>query len=142
MEDRRLQAAAPPMCAARRLPLLSRQRRSDQPPSEPTAPAARSVKGYDPVMSRARGIDDGSREEFARRAGAAYDTHVKPNVRAADEGKFVALDVDTGAYEIDGDELSAMNRLEQHHPQAAVWLTRVGSRYAYRLGRRRLAHAD
>ena len=75
-----------------------------------------------------------SREEFGRRADEVYDRYVKPTVTPADEGKFVALDVDTGAYEIDDDELSAIDRLEDRQPRAAVWLTRVGSRYAHRLG--------
>jgi len=75
-----------------------------------------------------------SREEFGRRADEVYGRYVKPTVTLADEGKFVALDVDTGAYEIDDDELSAIDRLEDRQPRAAVWLTRVGSRYALRLG--------
>lgn len=84
--------------------------------------------------SRRWPTDAASLEEFGRRADAVYDKYVKPNVTAAQEGKFVALDVDTGAYEIDDDELTAMDRLEARQPGAAVWLTRVGSRYAHRLG--------
>src|SRR5581483_11348521 len=74
-------------------------------------------------------------EELGRRADAAYERYVKPNISPADTGKFVALDVDTGEFEIDGDELAAEDRLLAQHPGATVWLTRVGSRTAHRLGR-------
>ena len=78
--------------------------------------------------------DAASREEFGRRADAVYDRCVKPNVTPADEGKFVAIDVDTGLYEVDDDELVALDRLQVRRPDASVWLARVGSRYAHRLG--------
>lgn len=78
--------------------------------------------------------DAGNREEFGRRADAAYDEYVKPNVTPADEGKFVAIDVDTGIYEIDSDELTAAHRLRARRPGASIWFTRVGSRYAHRFG--------
>lgn len=74
-------------------------------------------------------------EGFGRRADAVYDKYVKPQVSPADEGKFVALDVDTGKYQIDADELAAEDRLLEQLPGASVWLTRVGSRAAHRLGR-------
>ncbi len=38
--------------------------------------------------------------------------------------------IQTGAYEIDADELVASDRLLARHPDAQIWLTRVGSRYA------------
>lgn len=73
--------------------------------------------------------------EFGRRADATYDAYVKPNVSPDDVGKFVALDVETGQYEIDADELAAEDRLLELVPSASVWLARVGSRTAHRLGR-------
>lgn len=79
--------------------------------------------------------DDSERlDEFGRRADAVFERRVKPNLGPADEGKFVALDVSTGNYEIDADELTAEDRLLELNPSAAVWLTRVGSRAAHRLG--------
>jgi hypothetical protein len=75
-----------------------------------------------------------SKDEFARRGDAIYERDIRPHVTAEDTGKFVAIDLNTGAYEIDADELVASDRLCARHPDAQVWLTRVGSRYARRFG--------
>lgn len=78
-----------------------------------------------------------SSSEFGRRADAAYDRFVAPNVKSTDANKFVALDVDGGDYEIDADELAAIHRLRARRPDAAVWLVLVGQRYAHKLRSRR-----
>ncbi len=75
-----------------------------------------------------------SKEEFARRGDEIYDRDIGPHVGAGDEGKFVAIDIETGAYEIDVDELAASDRLLARNPDAQIWLTRVGSRYVRRFG--------
>jgi len=96
------------------------------------------MAGEDEPMAKAdrRWPEDAkSLEEFGHRADAVYDKYVKSSVSSADAGKFVALDVETGEYEIDADELVAEDRLLELHPGAEVWLTRVGSRTAHRLGR-------
>jgi hypothetical protein len=77
-----------------------------------------------------------SKEEFARRGDEIYERDVRPRVEAGDEGKFVVIDIDTGAYEIDADELVASDRLCARNADAQLWVTRVGSRYARRFGRR------
>ena len=73
-------------------------------------------------------------EEFARRGDNIYERDVRPQVKAEDEGKFVLIDIETGDYEMDMDELAASDRLLARHPDAQVWLIRVGSRYARRFG--------
>jgi hypothetical protein len=75
-----------------------------------------------------------SREEFAQRGDAIYERDIEPRLETEDPGKFVAIDIETGAYELDRDELAAMNRLLARLPEAQVWLRRVGSRYAHRIG--------
>jgi hypothetical protein len=75
-----------------------------------------------------------SKEEFARRGDEIYERDLRPHVEAGNEGKFIVIDIDTGAYEIDADELLASDRLLARHPDAQVWLRRVGSRYARRFG--------
>lgn len=77
-----------------------------------------------------------SKEEFARRGDEIYERDIRPQVKAEDEGKFVLIDIETGDYEMDADELVASDRLLIRHPDAQVWLVRVGSRYARRLGTR------
>ena len=80
-----------------------------------------------------------SKEEFARRGDAIYDRDVGPLVGPEDEGKFVFIDIETGAYEIDRDELAASDRLLARKCDAQMWARRVGSRYARRLGPRHRA---
>ena len=70
-----------------------------------------------------------SKEEFARRGDELYEQAICPHLTAEDEGKFVVIDIDTGAYEMDMDELAASDRLLARYPTAQVWLRRVGSRY-------------
>lgn len=76
------------------------------------------------------------KEEFARRGDEIYETQVRPHLKAEDEGKFAALDIESGAYEIDVDELEACDKLSARIPEAQIWLVRVGSRYLHRFGGR------
>ncbi len=52
-----------------------------------------------------------SPEELARLGTEAFDRHVRPKLRAEDDGKFVAIDVVTGDHEIDADDYAAVTRL-------------------------------
>ena len=75
-----------------------------------------------------------SKEDFARRGQAIYERDIRPHLKAGDEGKFVAIDIETGAYEMDGDDYRATERLLTRSPTAQIWLLRVGHRAAYRIG--------
>jgi len=77
-----------------------------------------------------------SKEEFARRGDAIYEREIRPVIEADNKGKFVVIDIETGAYEIDANELAASDRLLGRVPNAQAWLRRVGSRYARRFGPR------
>ncbi|MDZ7292072.1 MAG: hypothetical protein ONB44_05235 [candidate division KSB1 bacterium] len=74
-----------------------------------------------------------SKEEFARRGDEIYERDIRPHLKKEDMGKFVLIDIETGAFEIDADEIAASNRLLARYPQAQVWMVRVGYRYAHRL---------
>lgn len=75
-----------------------------------------------------------SEAEFARRGQEIFDRHIKPHVTTEDDGKFVAVDIETEAYEIDRDDYAATERLLSHNPDAQIWLLRVGQRTTYRIG--------
>ena len=75
-----------------------------------------------------------SKEEFARRGDAIYENEVRPQLKPDDEGKFVAIDIETRAFEIDEDEMAAGDRLLARIPEAQIWMVRVGSRYVHRFG--------
>jgi hypothetical protein len=77
-----------------------------------------------------------SKEEFARRGDEIYERDIRPHLGVEQEGQFVAIDIETGAYESDANELAASDRLRSRFPGAQIWLRRVGSRYARRFGPR------
>jgi len=74
------------------------------------------------------------KEEFARRGDAVYESAVRPHLTPADKGKFAAIDIDSGAYELGDDELAVCERLRERTPKAQIWLVRVGSRYVHHFG--------
>ena len=76
------------------------------------------------------------KDEFARRGDAVYEQVVRPRLTPADTGKFAAIDIETGEYEIDEDELTACRRLRARVPESQTWLVRIGSRYVHRYGGR------
>jgi hypothetical protein len=77
-----------------------------------------------------------SKEEFAERGDAIYDRVIRPQLSAEDDGKFVAIDIETGDFEIDPDDYTAVERLYASRPDAQPWLRRVGYRAAYSHGGR------
>jgi hypothetical protein len=77
-----------------------------------------------------------SKEEFAQRGDALYESEVRQQVEAGNHGKIVAIDLETGAFEVDASEIAACDRLEARHPEAQVWMVRIGSRHVRRFGGR------
>jgi hypothetical protein len=75
-----------------------------------------------------------SKEEFASRGDEIYERKLREILEDGSQGKFVAIDIETGAYEVDENEFAASDRLVARVPNAQVWLRRVGSRYARRFG--------
>ena len=81
------------------------------------------------------------REAIAQRGQALYEQQIQAQVEAEHSGEFLVLDVDTGAYEIDRNELDALRRARANKPDASLYLLRIGSPAAYRLGGRLRAAA-
>jgi predicted RNase H-like HicB family nuclease len=77
-----------------------------------------------------------SKEEHARRGTALYEQKVRPQVEAGNHGKVVALDVDSGAFEVAEDTLAASQRLVQRLPFAQIWCVRIGYPAVHRFGPR------
>ena len=73
-------------------------------------------------------------DELARLGGAIFDQQVQPSLRPEDDGKFVAIDVASGDYEVDEDDYTAVARLRSRRPAADVWLMRAGYPTTYRMG--------
>ena len=51
-----------------------------------------------------------SKEEFARRGDAIVESKVRPDLTAADKDKFIAIDFETGKYELDQNEMKAADQ--------------------------------
>ena len=79
-----------------------------------------------------------SKEEFARRGNEIYERQIRPQVEAGNKGKIVAIDIDTGAYEVADNILTASDRLLARYPDAQPWFVRIGYRAVHRFGPHRL----
>jgi hypothetical protein len=75
-----------------------------------------------------------SKEEFARRGDALVESKVHPNLTADDEDKFIAIDIETGEYELDKNEMKAADRLRRRVPDAQIWLVHATLGYLHRFG--------
>ena len=72
-------------------------------------------------------------DEVARLGTETYGRLVRPKLAPADDGKFVALDILTGDYEIDDDDSAAILRLRSRCPAAEIWLEMAGEPTAYKM---------
>ena len=75
-----------------------------------------------------------SKEEAGRRGDEIYDRDIRSQVEPAHNEEIVAIDLDTGAWDMDPDEDSAADRLQARLPDAQIMVMRVGSRYVRRFG--------
>lgn len=75
-----------------------------------------------------------SKEEFARRGQAIYEQKVRPQVEQGNRGRIVAIDIETGEFEVGDDPLAASDQLFARCPDAQPWLVRVGCQTVHRLG--------
>lgn len=73
-------------------------------------------------------------EEIARRGDAIYQQEILPKMTAKEVGKFLAIDIDTGEYEISVSELRACKKLRSRLPQSQTWMVRVGYAAAHSFG--------
>jgi hypothetical protein len=73
-------------------------------------------------------------EEIVRRGKELYDREIRPKVEAGNKGKILVIDIETGAYEIDSDQLAAAERALAKHPDAALFAMRIGYPTMGRIG--------
>ena len=79
-----------------------------------------------------------SKEEFARRGNEIYETQVRSHVEEGNHGKIVAIDIETGAFELADDTMTASDRLLERYPEAQIWCVRIGHKGVHRFGIGRL----
>ena len=73
-------------------------------------------------------------EEICDRGKQIYEEQIKPLVEPQENGKFIVIDVESGDYEIDEDDLIAEDRLQERRPNYVGYLGRVGYDSAYHIG--------
>jgi hypothetical protein len=79
-----------------------------------------------------------SKEELAQRGQALYESQIKQQVEVGNEGKIVAIDIETGDFEVDENVVPATNRLFERHPDAQPWVIWIGHRAVDHFGARSL----
>jgi hypothetical protein len=67
-----------------------------------------------------------SKEEFARRGDEIYESQVRQQVEDGNHGKIVAIDIETGAFEVAEDLVTAAKHLSARVPDAQTWFVRIG----------------
>ena len=80
-----------------------------------------------------------SKEELARRGQALYESGIRQQVETGNDGKIVAIDIESGAFEVDSSVLPATRRLFERYPDAQPWVIRIGHQAVYHFGARSLA---
>ena len=79
-----------------------------------------------------------SKEEFAQRGDEIYESQVRSQVEEGNHGKIVAIDIETGAFEVADEILAATGSLFERLPDAQPWIIRIGHRAVHRFGARSL----
>lgn len=69
--------------------------------------------------------------EIARRGEEIYEREFRGKLEPAETGKFLVIDVDTGDYEMDADEVAALQRAMARNPDGARYLKRIGFAVAH-----------
>ena len=77
-----------------------------------------------------------SSEEIVQRGKALYESELRSKVEAANKGKILVIDIETGEYEIDDDHLVAAERALARRPEAALFAMRIGYPSLGRIGAR------
>lgn len=78
------------------------------------------------------------KEVLAQRGQELYESGIRQQVEAGNEGKIVAIDIETGEFEVGKTVMAATDRLFERTPDAQPWTIRIGHRAVYHFGSRSL----
>jgi hypothetical protein len=65
------------------------------------------------------------KEEFARLGKKRFE-EIRDLFSAEDKGKYLVIDIESGEYEVDEDEIEACLRLRAINPDSQLWCERIG----------------
>ena len=77
-----------------------------------------------------------SKEEHAKLGNELYEQQIRPQLESTNQGEIVAIDVDSGSFEVAENMLQASEKLREHIPNAQIWCIRVGQQSVHRFGSR------
>lgn len=75
-----------------------------------------------------------TKEEVVRLGREIYERDIQTKVETEHDGEFLVVDVTTGSYEVDENDVAASDRTLEKNPDAVLYLMRVGHPAAYRIG--------
>jgi len=72
-----------------------------------------------------------TREEIAQIAEEIYRREIRDQLMPEHKGKFLTLDIKSGDFEIDEDDLTGEKKLRARHPDGTFFGFRIGYKEAY-----------
>lgn len=75
-----------------------------------------------------------SPEAVESRGEEIYEQQIRQQVETGNKGKFVVIDIETGEYVVDDDDLQATKRALANRSDAVLYGVRIGYPTAYTLG--------
>ena len=76
------------------------------------------------------------KEEIIERGQVIFEKEVKSQLKGRDPMDYVVIDIETGEFEVDANNLAACDRLRERNPDAQIYARRVGSRVLHHFGGR------
>jgi hypothetical protein len=73
-----------------------------------------------------------SPEEFASKGTQIYQEQILPKLDKDCDGKIVAIDIETGEFELADTTLAAAAKMFDRTPDAQLWFERVGAQSVHR----------
>jgi len=67
-----------------------------------------------------------TKEEMRRMAEVLYEKVIRGHVDEGNDGRIVAIDVDSGDYELDDESYPAVKRMLARRPEAQIYSFRIG----------------
>ena len=77
-----------------------------------------------------------TQDEIVRKGREIYERHVRAQVEAQHHGRIVAIDTESGDYEVADGVLPAARQLRGRRPGAVPYILRIGFPAVYTLGAR------
>lgn len=75
-----------------------------------------------------------STDDIVQRGQEIYERDIRSKVEADNEGKLLVINVETGEYEMDADDVVAAKRAKTRFGNAELFTMRIGHSAAYRIG--------